>query len=92
MRDITEPEKLQVAVKQSQEGFRKLTEKVCVIPWEADYKTGNFIYFGNQSEDILAYSLMDWYTTDFLVKHIHPDESKMGDLLLSPCFTITRQL
>jgi hypothetical protein len=33
MRDITEQEKLQVAVKQSQEGFRKLTEKVCVIPW-----------------------------------------------------------
>ncbi|WP_413173499.1 PAS domain S-box protein [Anabaena azotica] len=76
VRDITEQKQSQAAIKQSEERFRKLTEKVRVIPWEADSKTGNFTYVGPQSEDILGYPLTDWYTTNFWVKHIHPEDQQ----------------
>ncbi|MBK1990663.1 PAS domain S-box protein [Sphaerospermopsis aphanizomenoides BCCUSP55] len=76
IRDITEQKQAQADLKQSEERFRKLTEKVRVIPWEADPTSGNFTYVGPQTEDILGYAINEWYTDKFWVQHIHPEDQE----------------
>lgn len=72
--DISERKLSEAALKDSEERFRKLTEKVRVIPWEADATTGNFTYVGPQTVEILGYPLSDWYTDNFWADHIHPED------------------
>ncbi len=72
--DISDKKQAQEALKQSEERFRKLAEKVRVIPWEADATTGRFTYVGPQTVEILGYPLADWYTDNFWAQHIHPED------------------
>ncbi|MEI2582040.1 hybrid sensor histidine kinase/response regulator [Scytonema sp. PRP1] len=72
--DISERKLSEAALKDSEERFRKLAEKVRVIPWEADATTGNFTYVGPQTVEILGYPLLDWYTDNFWADHIHPED------------------
>lgn len=72
--DISDRKHTEAALKESEERFRKLAEKVCVIPWEADAATGQFTYVGPQAQNILGYPSSDWYTDQFWTEHIHPDD------------------
>ncbi|BAZ20065.1 multi-sensor hybrid histidine kinase [Kalymmatonema gypsitolerans NIES-4073] len=72
--NISERKLSEAALKDSEERFRKLAEKVRVIPWEADATTGNFTYVGPQTVEILGYPLSDWYTDHFWEFHIHPED------------------
>lgn len=72
--EIADRKQAQEALKQSEERFRMLAEKVRMIPWQADAITGNFTYVGPQTIEILGYPLSDWYTKNFWVEHIHPED------------------
>ncbi|WP_242072058.1 PAS domain S-box protein [Nostoc sp. FACHB-110] len=72
--DLSASKQAQKALQKSEARLRTLTEKVRVIPWEADATTGDFTYIGPQTTDILGYSLSDWYKPNFWTAHIHPED------------------
>jgi PAS domain-containing protein len=42
-----------------------LLEVAHIIPWEADFASSRFTYVGEQAEEVLGYSVAEWYTPDF---------------------------
>jgi PAS domain S-box-containing protein len=59
----------------SHQRFRRLVERVDgIIPWEADATTWRFTYVGPQAVKLLGYPQEEWYTEDFWVKRLHPDD------------------
>ena len=44
--------------------------------WEADARTFQFTYVSEQAERLLGYPLAQWFTLDFWVNHLHPDDRK----------------
>ncbi|WP_341525333.1 PAS domain S-box protein [Nostoc sp. UHCC 0302] len=72
--DVTVNKLAEAALKQSEKRLRTLTEKVRVIPWEANATTGNFTYVGPQTADILGYSVSDWFADGFWAEHMHPED------------------
>ena len=71
---IAERKRVQEALHESKEHFRRLVETVNVIPWEADLATWRFTYVGPQAVRILGYPAEEWLEDGFWVNHIHPDD------------------
>ena len=86
--DISDRKQAQEALQQSEERFRKLTEKVLVIPWEADAITGKFTYIGPQTVEILGYPLSDWYTDNFWAEHIYSEDREWAIKYCIDCSAI----
>lgn len=61
-------------LQENQGQFTQLAEKVRLIPWEADARVWKFTYIGPQAVEILGYPLKDWYTPNFRIEHIHPED------------------
>ena len=71
MRDITKSKQTELALRQNEERFRRLAEKIDVVPWEAqftshdrqdpnppddEYRDFRLTYFGPQSERVLFFT------------------------------------
>ena len=49
-----------------------------VIPWEADARTRDFSYVGQQAEEMLGHPIEGWYESGFWASHIHPDDREFA--------------
>lgn len=75
-KDMIEQKIADVALPEGKEQFRRPeeTEKVRLIPWEADAVTWKFTHIGHQAIEILGYPQDRWYTAGFWIEHIHPED------------------
>lgn len=62
------------ALRNSEERYRTLLETTHAVPWEADAGTFQFRYVGPQAVALLGYPLTAWYSQDFWMAHLHPDD------------------
>lgn len=54
--------------------YRRLVESTYAIPWELDLDTWCFTHIGEQIVDLLGYPIEEWYSENFWLDHIHPDD------------------
>jgi diguanylate cyclase (GGDEF)-like protein/PAS domain S-box-containing protein len=64
----------EVNLRQSEERYRLLVESSLSILWEADKDTWQFKFISGQVEEMLGYSLDEWYKPNFWMEHIHPKD------------------
>jgi PAS domain S-box-containing protein len=72
--DITASKQREAELLESEQRFRRLVETTHIIPWEAEPEGGRFTYVGPRSSSILGYPLEDWFSNDFWVAHLHPED------------------
>ena len=76
------------ALEDSERKHQVLLESTDIIPWEADARTFQFTYVGQQAEALLGYPIRDWLETDFWPRHIHPEDR---DATVNSCVEATRR-
>ena len=60
--------------------YKRLVESTHAIPWEADPATWRFTHMGQRIVDLLGYPLEDWYTDNFWIDHLHPQDKTWAPL------------
>lgn len=72
--DITGQVRMIDALRENRERFRRLVESVNLVPWEAEWESGQIAYAGPQAEELLGFPMKEWLTEDFWVQRLHPED------------------
>ena len=81
--EITERERAEEALRESEERHRNLVEGVDAIVWEADAATLRMSFVSRRAEEMPGYPVGHWLgDPDFMAKLIHPEDR---DITLSQC-------
>ena len=72
--DILGRRQIELALRTSQDRYRRLVESTRIIPWDANPDEWRFTYVGPQAEELLGYPLAQWYHEGFLSSYLHPDD------------------
>jgi PAS domain S-box-containing protein len=62
------------ALQKESERLQLLLNVTHILPWEADFPRATFSYVGEKATDVLGYPTAEWYESDFLTAHLHPDD------------------
>jgi len=87
--DITEERKNVEALRDAKDRYQRLMETTNVVPWEYNVADRRFIYVGPQTENLLGYSVDDWYSEEFWLTSMHPDDR---DAVLKYCIDANLRL
>lgn len=68
--------------------YRRLVESTYAIPWELDVESWRFTHMGEQIVDLLGYPINEWYSENFWLEHIHPDDKSWAPEF---CQTATKE-
>jgi len=66
--------KIVSSVQKEAERLQLLLNVTHILPWEADFPSPTFTYVGEKATDVLGYPTEEWYDSDFLTSHLHPDD------------------
>ncbi len=80
--DITEKTKAELALKKSEEKYRRLAENTRTIFWEFNMKENRWTYISPQVETFLGYAPEEWVDFAFWANCIHPEDR---DRILRTC-------
>ena len=72
--DITDNQRQQDVLLESESLYRNLIESALAVPWEFDLARLQYTYVGPQAKDLFGFSTEEWYQRNFWVSHIHPDD------------------
>jgi diguanylate cyclase (GGDEF)-like protein/PAS domain S-box-containing protein len=73
--DITRHRIAEEALRQSQQKYETLINLIDGIVWEADARTFQFTFVGQQAERLFGYPIEQWLTEPtFWADHVHPDD------------------
>lgn len=85
IRDVTRQKEAESALRENQDRFRKLAEKVRLIPWESTAWPRQFSYVGPQAATILGYPLEAWNAPGFWSEHLHPEDRAATEKRFTDC-------
>lgn len=61
-------------VRHTRQRLSQLLETTKVMAWEGEVEGQRFTYVSEQAVKMLGYPASAWYTLDFLVSHVHPED------------------
>jgi PAS domain S-box-containing protein len=64
------------ALQKEAERLQLLLNVTHILPWEAEFPGASFSYVGEKAADVLGYPTEEWYESDFLLAHLHPDDRR----------------
>lgn len=76
--DLTSSEQITEMMRKEAEHLRLLLEMTHVLPWEVDFPSSTYTYVGSEAVNMLGFPIADWYQSDFLPKHLHPDDRDLA--------------
>lgn len=84
-KDITESRNAENALKQSEEKYRNLTERIEVVLWEYDIIDDKWVHVSPQVTKLLGYEPEEWTDYNFWYQNIHPDDREWASMYCSEC-------
>ncbi len=84
--DVTTQRRIEQELRENDERYRALVERMQVLTWEGNIETLCFTYVSEYAEQLLGFPREAWYAPGFWVDHIHPDDR---DAAVEYCTTTT---
>jgi PAS domain S-box-containing protein len=83
--DIADRQKMDEALRASEEKYRELAESTEAIMWEFDILTDRWTYVAPQSLRILGYAPEEWTNLQFWTDHLHPEDRDWASQYCAEC-------
>ncbi|MFW5792721.1 MAG: PAS domain S-box protein [Bacteroidota bacterium] len=86
--DITENKQTKAKLIQSENKYKKLTEKTKIILWEFDIQKNEWLHVSPQSKTVLGYNPEEWTDMQFWIENLHPEDKNWA---LKYCVECTKK-
>ncbi|WP_160285700.1 bifunctional diguanylate cyclase/phosphodiesterase [Pseudomonas knackmussii] len=85
--EVARREKLEQALRDSEQHYRGLVESMTAIAWEMRLSENRFTYVSPHAQALLGYPLSEWLKPGFWQRTLHPDDAEQA---MSYCLSESR--